>query len=88
MHERTQQQRRTTKRATGEKRNRKIAYCCVRFEESVKERKFVRSPRGDETEWFMPEWLHIYYCPFCGTLVKGRGTGNFDKSEGKRQTGD
>lgn len=41
------------------------------------EGKFVHSSGVDETEWFMPEWLHIYHCPFCGTLVRGKGTGRY-----------
>ncbi len=62
------------------KEKNKINYCCKRFKESVEEGKFVRSSGVDETEWFIPEWLHIYYCPFCGTLVKGKGTGSYDKN--------
>lgn len=50
-------------------------YCCDRFEDSVQEGKFVRAEDPDETEWYMPEWLHIYFCPFCGASVKGRGFG-------------
>ncbi len=54
-------------------------YCCPRFEESVKERKLVytytHNKKIDETAWFMPEWLHIYYCPFCGEYIKGKGYG-------------
>lgn len=55
-------------------------FCCERFKDSVEEGKFVHSSGLDETEWFMPEWLHIYYCPFCGKLVKGKGTGDFNTS--------
>lgn len=55
----------------------KNKYCCDRFSESVKEKIFVRSSGDDETEWFMPEWLHIYYCPFCGACVKGEGWGEY-----------
>lgn len=46
---------------------------------SVREGKIVRSKGVDETQWFFPKWLHIYYCPFCGTLVKGKGTGRYHK---------
>lgn len=56
-----------------------IDYCCLKFKESVEESKFIYAytPNKDmdETEWFMPEWLHIYYCPFCGTYIKGKGFG-------------
>lgn len=61
------------------KRERRGGYCCPRFEESVRERKFLHTAMRDETEWFMPEWLHIYFCPFCGRLIKGRGFGTYDK---------
>ena len=45
----------------------KNQFCCERFEESVAEGKIEHShDPNDETEWFFPEWLHIYYCPFCG----------------------
>ena len=57
----------------------KPRFCCSRFEESVAEGKFMRSAGIDETEWFMPEWLHVYHCPFCGTLIKGRGTGRYNE---------
>lgn len=50
---------------------------CDRFEESVKENIFVHAgDEPDETEWFMPEWLHIYYCPFFGTYIAGKGFGS------------
>lgn len=54
---------------------REYEYCCLEFEDSVKEGKFIHSKNYDETEWFMPEWLHIYYCPFCGSFIKGNGFG-------------
>jgi hypothetical protein len=52
-------------------------YCCVRFKESVKEGYIIKADTGDETEWYFKEWLHIYYCPYCGANVKGRGWGQF-----------
>jgi hypothetical protein len=56
-------------------------YCCERFKETVEEGKFEKAEEQDETEWYMPEWLHIYFCPFCGASVKGSGFGNYKKSE-------
>jgi hypothetical protein len=44
--------------------------------ESLAQGKLVRSSGIDETEWFMPEWLHIYEGPFCWRLIKGKGTGH------------
>jgi len=58
-------------------------YCCNRFQESVTEGKFQHSNEPDETEWFMPEWLHIYYCPFCGESIKGKGFGSYDQERDK-----
>ena len=58
-------------------------YCCVLFEESVKEKKFLHAKGCDETEWHIPEWHHIYYCPFCGTNVKGKGFGTYDKDHSR-----
>lgn len=65
------------------KRKRGGPYCCSRFEESVKEGKLVRSASRDETEWFMPEWLHVYFCPFCGTLGKGTGFGTYHEDRAR-----
>ncbi len=54
-------------------------YCCERFRESVNE-GFIKKASGfDETEWLFPEWLHLYFCPFCGSNIKGNGFGEYDK---------
>jgi hypothetical protein len=58
-------------------------YCCSRFQEGVAEGKIARVEGFDETEWFFPEWVHIYYCPFCGTLVKRKGFGSYDREVGR-----
>lgn len=58
-------------------------YCCNRFQDSVIEGKFQHSNEPDETEWFMPEWLHIYYCPFCGESIRGKGFGSYDQERDK-----
>ena len=60
-------------------------YCCDRFKESVLEGKICRAGMPDETEWYFPEWLHLYFCPFCGTLIKGEGTGQFDLESGRNR---
>ena len=52
-------------------------FCCQRFKDSVLEGKILRSEDDDETEWYFPEWLHLYYCPFCGRNIKGTGFGEF-----------
>ena len=56
----------------------KFKYCCTRFKESVEEHYILKSEGYDETEWYLKEWLHLYYCPFCGASVKGKGFGDFD----------
>jgi len=58
--------------------SKKKKFCCERFRESVKEKKFVKSYMMDETDWFIPEGLHVYFCPFCGKNIKGKGYGTFD----------
>jgi hypothetical protein len=52
-----------------------MEYCCERFRESVEEQEIVHADNDDETEWFIPELWHLYYCPFCGAFIKGRGWG-------------
>jgi len=64
-------------------KNTEYGFCCSRFQESVKEGKFQHTDVHDETEWFIPEWLHIYFCPFCGESIKGNGFGTYDQ-DGKR----
>lgn len=58
--------------------------CCKRFERLVNEKSICPSCEYDETEWFIPGWFHLYYCPFCGTFIKGEGFGIPEKpySEG------
>jgi len=57
----------------------RIKYCCPRFKNSVKEGKFTyayKYNKGiDETQWIIPGWYHLYYCPFCGKYIKGKGFG-------------
>ncbi len=66
------------------KKNTKLhKYCCERFKESVKEGFIERSDHYDETEWFFKEWLHVYYCPFCGSNIKGKGFGEYDVKRNK-----
>jgi len=53
-------------------------YCCFRFQESVKVDKTIMKATGyDETEWFLPHGGHIYFCPFCGRKIKGKGFGTY-----------
>lgn len=59
--------------------NKKLSkYCCPSFEKSIAEGIFEKADEDDETEWFIPKWYHIYFCPFCGTSIKGKGFGVYD----------
>jgi len=53
-------------------------YCCERFQESVEKDFIMKADANDETDWFFNDWLHLYYCPFCGDHIKGSGWGEFD----------
>jgi hypothetical protein len=58
--------------------NGEAKYCCERFKEAVFEGKIKHADdTPDETEWYLPESGHIYYCPFCGSLIKGEGFGAY-----------
>lgn len=58
--------------------------CCDRFYEAylADEISFAYDKRTelDETEWFISGLWHLYYCPFCGAFIKGRGFGNNDET--------
>ena len=54
-------------------------YCCEFFAEAVKEETIGYAGKNDQTEWFITESYHIYYCPFCGAFIKGKGFGEYDK---------
>jgi predicted AlkP superfamily pyrophosphatase or phosphodiesterase len=56
--------------------NGEIRLCCERFRECVKLGEIIHSDEYDETEWYIPRWHHIYFCPFCGKSVKGQGFGH------------
>ena len=53
--------------------------CCERFRQCVEEGEIVHADDFDETEWYIPEWHHVYYCPFCGSYIKGEGFGKPQK---------
>ena len=53
-----------------------IQYCCARFATCVENDEIAHADDiPDETEWNIPGWHHIYFCPFCGTDVGGEGFG-------------
>ena len=62
-------------------------YCCERFERYVKKKQIIYAyqpprPAGElnETAWITHDLWNIYYCPFCGSLIKGKGWGTYDKT--------
>ncbi|MBI4833841.1 MAG: hypothetical protein HY811_03330 [Planctomycetes bacterium] len=60
-------------------KTKKGKYCCGRFKDAVKEEEFISAYRYgkgiEETSWVIPGFYHLYFCPFCGTYIKGRGYG-------------
>lgn len=55
-------------------------FCCERFHDCYKEREilfaYADTQEIDETQWYVEGFFHLYYCPFCGASIKGRGFGN------------
>ena len=60
-------------------------FCCDRFKEAVDLKEIIHADDNDETEWFVKELWHLYYCPFCGAFIKGKGWGDYDKKQSPRQ---
>jgi len=58
------------------------AQCCARFADCVTRGEIRHAARRDETEWYVDGWVHLYYCPFCGRHIKGKGFGTYDKEHG------
>lgn len=62
-------------------------FCCERFKETVYEGKIKHADETpDETEWYFPESGHLYFCPFCGSFIKGKGFGTYDQDVRKGET--
>lgn len=53
--------------------------CCERFQDFYETGEIVfayaDTQEIDETQWFIDGLAHLYYCPFCGEYIKGRGFG-------------
>jgi len=60
------------------------AFCGERFKESYDLGEIIYSYDKeydiDETEWYINNKYHLYYCPFCGAFIKGCGYGDYDKA--------
>jgi hypothetical protein len=58
-------------------------FCCERFKDFYDSGELVyayeKSSRIDETDWIIDGLAHCYYCPFCGSFIKGKGFGNYDE---------
>ena len=59
-------------------------FCCERFKASYERGEISYSYESrrdiDETEWYINEFYHLYYCPFCGAFIKGYGFGNYEEA--------
>jgi hypothetical protein len=59
------------------KKKKQAEVCCKRFYEAYLADEISHAyevhSEIDETEWFISGLWHLYYCPFCGTFIKGRG---------------
>ena len=64
--------------------------CCLRFSILVREKiisnVYQFNDELDETEWATEDLGHLYYCPFCGEYIKGRGFGDYDKEYVRNRT--
>ncbi len=58
-------------------------FCCERFKEFYNSGEIIyayeKSNEIDETDWIVASFAHLYYCPFCGSFIKGKGFGTYDK---------
>ena len=59
----------------------KHTHCCGRFRGCVAEGSIHYCGKDDETEWAVQGFYHLYYCPFCGTPVKGTSWGDDQKND-------
>jgi hypothetical protein len=48
-------------------------FCCAKFEDAVRHKVIVHAEAQGESEWLIDGHRHIYFCPFCGTDIKGIG---------------
>lgn len=64
----------------------KRKYCCERFEDSVRHKEISHAKGSDETEWYIEGGSHIYFCPYCGQLIKGIGWGEYDTKHKEKRT--
>jgi hypothetical protein len=59
------------------KKKKRVDVCCERFYGAYVADEisyaYEKHEGIDETEWFISGLWHLYYCPFCGALIKGRG---------------
>ncbi len=62
---------------TKAKKKNRTDVCCDRFYEAYVadeiSHAYEEHSEIDETEWFISGLWHLYFCPFCGTSIVGRG---------------
>lgn len=62
-----------------------LVFCCEQFKAAYSNNEIMHADDFDETEWYIPEWYHLFYCPFCGKYIKGQGFGEpsvpYDEAE-------
>ena len=60
-----------------------INYCCEKLKESYEQGLIKYAYEDDvkisESDWLIDGFGYLYYCPFCGAFIKGRGFGDYDK---------
>ena len=57
-----------------------INFCCERlkvvYERVDPEHEIlIFTTDFDETQWYINGLSHLYYCPFCGSYIAGKGFG-------------
>lgn len=57
--------------------------CCDRFKKCVEKKEIIYAydvtTEINETAWIAHGLWNMYYCPFCGAFIKGRGWGTYHK---------
>lgn len=57
-----------------------ISFCCETLREMYEifdhdHKVLVYTTKFDETQWYINGLAHLYFCPFCGSYIAGRGFG-------------
>ena len=57
-----------------------IIFCCDTFKDMYEifdpeHEILVFTHKFDETQWYIRGLAHLYFCPFCGSYIVGKGFG-------------